>query len=133
VDPIPDLEEKMPIDCRILVVDDSPFISKAVKRAVEPYGMTVVGQAFNGREGLELVERYQPDLIILDITMPVMNGLEMAVSLLAVKPQAKVFMLSAMGDDQLVADAKALGVKYFLTKPFEPEQIVAAIKSIMGQ
>jgi two-component system, chemotaxis family, chemotaxis protein CheY len=125
------VEDKMPMDCRILVVDDSPFIFKAVKRAVEPQGMIVVGQAFNGREGLELVERYQPDVIILDITMPLMNGLEMAATLLATKPQAKVIMLSAMGDDQLIADTKALGVKRFLTKPFEPDQIVAAIKSVM--
>lgn len=116
---------------KILVIDDSPFIFKAVKRAVEPHGFEMIGQAFNGQEGLEMVAEHQPDVIILDITMPVMDGLETARHLFAKDPHTNVIMLSAMGDDDLMTEAKNIGIQHFMTKPFEPEQMVAAIKSLL--
>lgn len=116
---------------KILVIDDSPFISKAVKKAVEPEGFEVVGQAFNGREGLEMIREYQPEIIILDVTMPVMDGLETAENIYRKNPNAKVIMLSAMGDEKLVVSAKRIGVKRFLNKPFKAEEMVAAIKGLI--
>ena len=116
---------------KILVIDDSPFISKTVRKAVEPEGFQVVGQAFNGQEGLEMIREHQPEIIILDVTMPVMDGLETAENIFRKNPNAKVIMLSAMGDEKLVASAKRIGVKHFLNKPFKAEEMVAAIKGLM--
>lgn len=116
---------------KILVIDDSPFISKAVRRAVEPEGFEVVGQAFNGREGLEMIRQHQPDIIILDVTMPVMDGIETAENIYQRNPDAKVIMLSAMGDEKLVTTAKRIGVKRFLNKPFKAEEMVTTIKSLL--
>lgn len=118
---------------KVLVIDDSPFISKAVKKAVEPEGFEVVGQAFNGQEGLEMISRYQPEIIILDVTMPVMDGLETAEHIYRKNPNAKVIMLSAMGDEKLVESAKRIGVKRFLNKPFKGEEMVSAIKDLLSR
>lgn len=120
----------MGLGTKILVIDDSPFISKAVRKAVEPEGFEVVGQAFNGREGLEMIREHQPEIIILDVTMPVMDGLETAENIFRRDPNAKVIMLSAMGDEKLVASAKRIGVKHFLNKPFKAEEMVAAVKEL---
>jgi two-component system chemotaxis response regulator CheY len=117
--------------CKVLVIDDSPMVFKAVKKALEPEGFQVVDQAFNGQEGLEKVELIKPDLIILDVTMPVMDGIQTAEVLFQKNPAAKVIMLSAMGDEDLTSKAKRLGVKLFLTKPFKPEDLVNSIRSIM--
>ena len=117
--------------CRVLVVDDSPMVFKAVKRALEPEGFQVVDQAFNGQEGLEKIELIKPDLIILDVTMPVMDGIQMAEVLFQKNSAAKVIMLSAMGDEDLTNKAKRLGIKLFLTKPFKPEDLVNSNHSIM--
>lgn len=121
----------MGLGAKILVIDDSPFISKAVKKAVEPEGFEVVGQAFNGREGLEMISQYQPEIIVLDVTMPVMDGLETAEHIYQRNPNAKVIMLSAMGDEKLVESAKRIGVKRFLNKPFKAEEMVATIKGLL--
>lgn len=114
----------------ILVIDDSPFVFKMVKKAVEPAGYQVVGNASNGKQGLEMIESLKPDLITLDITMPVMDGLETARALFQKQPDSKVLMLSAMGDDELIQEARGLGVKHFLTKPFKPEILLDAIKKL---
>jgi Response regulator containing CheY-like receiver domain and AraC-type DNA-binding domain len=116
--------------CRILVIDDSPMVFKAVKRALEPEGFQVVDQAFNGQEGLEKIDLLKPDLIILDVTMPVMDGIQAAEALFQKNPAAKVIMLSAMGDEDLTNKAKRIGIKLFLTKPFKPEELVSSVRSI---
>lgn len=114
----------------VVVIDDSPFIFKAVKKALEPEGFEVVGHAINGQLGLEMVASLQPDYIVLDITMPVMDGLETARHLFAENPEVKVVMLSAMGDDDLIQSATAIGIKQFLTKPFKPAQLLEAIANL---
>lgn len=115
---------------KVLVIDDSPMVFKAVKRALEPEGFELMGQAFNGQEGLELVSRLKPDVIVLDITMPVMDGLQTAEHLLRRDPAIKIVMMSAMGDEELINKAKRIGVKAFLTKPFIPEELVTCIRTI---
>lgn len=114
----------------VVVIDDSPFIFKAVKKALEPEGLEVVGHAINGQLGLEMVASLNPDYIVLDITMPVMDGLETARQLFAKDPGVKVVMLSAMGDEDLIRSATEIGIKQFITKPFKPAQLLEAIGSL---
>lgn len=118
---------------KVLVIDDSPFVLKAVKKALEPEGYQLLDQAFDGRMGLEMAERLQPDLILLDVTMPEMDGFETAEHLLRKNPGTKIIMLSAMGDNELLQRAKQVGVKAFLPKPFQPEDILRSVKSILGE
>lgn len=63
---------------KVLVIDDSPMVFKAVKKALEPEGFDLIGQAFNGQEGLDMVNQLKPDIVVLDITMPIMDGIQTA-------------------------------------------------------
>lgn len=116
---------------KVLVIDDSPFIFKAVKRALEPHGFEVVDNAANGKIGIEMVQKYSPDLITLDVTMPVMDGIETAKVLVKEYPQVKIIMLSAMGDDVLMQEAKEIGVHHFLSKPFKADELLAAVNTLL--
>lgn len=117
---------------KVLVIDDSPIIFKTIKRALEPHGFEIVGHAENGQIGLEMIEKLIPDFITLDVTMPVMDGLETAENIKKKDPStlSKVIMLSAMGDDDILQTAKGIGIKNFLSKPFKPEDLLDAIKNI---
>lgn len=107
----------------LLVIDDSPFVCKAVTKALEGTDYEVVANALNGRMGLDLYQEHKPDVVTLDVTMPIMDGLETAQKLHEMDPNVKIIMLSAMGDDTLITQAKEIGVKHFLTKPFRPETL----------
>ncbi|OGI02639.1 MAG: hypothetical protein A2Y25_03105 [Candidatus Melainabacteria bacterium GWF2_37_15] len=117
---------------KVLVIDDSPFIFKAVKKALEPHGFEVVDNAPNGQIGLEMYDKYSPDVITLDVTMPVMDGIETAKGLFGKNPNVKIVMLSAMGDDVLMNEAKGLGIKQFVSKPFKPEDLLQSVNSLLG-
>jgi two-component system, chemotaxis family, chemotaxis protein CheY len=118
---------------KVLVIDDSPFIFKAVKKALEPQGFQIVDTASNGKIGIELVEKYNPDIVTLDITMPVMDGIETAKVLCQKYPNIKLIMLSAMGDEVLVNEAKEIGIKHFLLKPFKAEGLLNSINSLLEE
>jgi len=115
---------------RVLVIDDSPFVYKAMKRAVEAQGHSVIGHAENGQMGLELISQLKPDIITLDVTMPIMDGLQVLQRLDHEKID-KVIMISAMGDMELLKQAKEYGVRFFLNKPFQPEDVIHAINEIL--
>jgi two-component system, chemotaxis family, chemotaxis protein CheY len=112
---------------KILVIDDAKYIFKAIKFALEPHGFEIVGHAENGKIGLDMYDLYQPDIVTLDITMPVMDGIETATNLVkkAIKP--RIIMMSAICDDVLTQSARDIGVKFFLAKPFKPDDLVAKI------
>ncbi len=116
---------------KILVIDDSPFILKAVKRAVEPQGHEIIGYADNGRSGVEMYEKYKPDIVTLDVTMPVMDGLETASSLMSKDPGVRIIMISAMGDETLVQCAQKIGVRHFVSKPFKPDNLLNTINDVI--
>lgn len=117
---------------RILVVDDSPIVFKMIKRALEPLGFEFAGHAENGKIGLEMYEQLKPDLVTLDVTMPVMDGLETAANLFSRHPDAKVIMLSAMGDDDLLQRAKDTGITNFHEKPIKADELAAQINGMLG-
>ncbi|MEJ6950821.1 response regulator [Natronospora cellulosivora (SeqCode)] len=119
-------------DINVLVVDDSPFVFKAVKRSLEAKGLNVIGNARNGKIGLELIEKYNPDLITLDVTMPVMDGIETAKNIYKKNPEAKVIMMSAMGDEALIGEAREIGIDHFIHKPFKGDMLFSKVKEMFG-
>jgi len=116
---------------RILLVDDSPIIHTLLRKALEKHGYEVCGNAKNGREGVELYKSLKPDLVFMDITMPIMDGLEAVKLIKEYDSQAKIIMLSAMGDDEIVGQAKELGIDIFLKKPFDDYKIISAISKVI--
>lgn len=117
---------------KVLVIDDSPFVFKAVSKALEGTDWEVVGNALNGQQGLDKYVELRPDVVTLDVTMPIMDGLETAKNLVSINPNVKIIMLSAMGDETLLAEAGKYGVKHFLTKPFRPEGLQEKLAEIMS-
>lgn len=112
---------------RILIVDDSMFMRNNIKRIIEQGGHIVIGEAANGHEAISQYEILNPDIVTLDVTMPVMDGLETVKKLKTLYPNANIIMCSAMGQQAMVLEAIQAGAKDFIVKPFTPERVLEAI------
>ncbi len=112
---------------KIVVVDDAEFMRLALKTALEKNGYEVVGEAENGLKGLELYKSKKPDIITLDITMPIMEGIATLKEIMKYDPKANVIMVSALGQETKVRQAVILGAKSFIVKPFGDETLLKAI------
>ena len=107
----------------VLVVDDSAYMRSLVKKIVTDCGFTVIGEAENGRVGVEKYKDLNPDIVIMDVVMDELDGLEALKQIISYDNDAIIFMASSMMDQKLyVEDAIALGAKAFLSKPFEFQQ-----------
>jgi two-component system chemotaxis response regulator CheY len=112
---------------RILIADDLSFMRMIQREILTARGYQVVGEASDGREAVDKYQTLKPDLVILDITMPNMNGLEAMRKILSINPKARIIMCSALGQQNLIVDAIKAGVKDFIVKPFKAERILSAI------
>jgi len=115
---------------KVLIVDDAAFMRISIKNMLTKNGYEVIGEAENGLIGVELYKELQPDIVTMDITMPEMSGLDALKEIQKHDPQAKVVMVSAMGQEAMVREAIVSGAKGFIVKPFKEEGIIAAIKKL---
>ncbi len=115
----------------VLIADDLKFIKLVLRELVEKAGFRVVGEASNGQEAVELYKDRHPDVVLMDITMPKMDGLTALKQILRLDPQAKIIMCSALGQQSLIVQALQLGAKDFIVKPFREERVIAAIKKTL--
>ena len=112
---------------RVLVVDDAAFMRKMLSDALSSGGHEVVGEAGNGQEAVSRYQELKPDLTTLDITMPEKDGLEALAEIIAIDPQAKVVMCSALGQESKVLEAVKLGARDFVVKPFQAPRVLEAV------
>lgn len=119
---------KMP---RVLVVDDALFMRVTISNMMTEWGYDVVAQAANGKEAVAKFEEYQPDLVTMDVTMPVMNGIEAVKQIVEQHSHAKIIMITALGKQKLVTQALAYGAKDFVTKPFQPERLKEVMNHVL--
>ncbi|MCL1829563.1 MAG: response regulator [Oscillospiraceae bacterium] len=115
---------------KVLIVDDASFMRISIKNMLTKNGYEVVGEAENGKIGVEKYKELSPDIVTMDITMPEMSGLDALKEIVKSDPAAKVVMVSAMGQEAMVRDAIMSGAKGFIVKPFKEEGIIAAIKKL---
>ena len=115
----------------VLIADDLKFIKLVLRELVEKAGFRVVGEASNGQEAVDLYENKRPDVVLMDITMPKMDGLAALKRILQLDPEANVIMCSALGQQSLIVQALQLGARDFIVKPFREERVVAAIKNTL--
>lgn len=115
---------------KILVVDDSPLVRKMVKKACMGSEFKVVGEAKNGEEAVHFYRELNPDIVTLDITMPVKDGLKAAEEILACNPRAKILLLSAMGDESLLERARKMGINFSLQKPFTTQVLLETLRNL---
>jgi two-component system, chemotaxis family, chemotaxis protein CheY len=117
---------------RVLVVDDAAFMRKVVSDALATGGHEVVGEAGNGIEAVDRYRELQPEVVTLDITMPEKTGLEALAEIIAIDPNAKVLMCSALGQESKVIEALKLGAKNFVVKPFKPDVLLEAVDKVLA-
>jgi two-component system chemotaxis response regulator CheY len=115
---------------KVLIVDDAAFMRISIKNMLTKNGYEVVGEAENGKVGVEKYAELKPDIVTMDITMPEMSGLDALKAIIASDKSAKVVMVSAMGQEAMVRDAILSGAKGFLVKPFKEEGIMDALKKL---
>ena len=115
---------------RVLVVDDAIFMRIMIKDMLAKAGHEVIGEASNGVEGLAKYKELNPDVVTLDITMPVMGGLDCLKEIINYDKDAKVIMCSAMGQQPIVLDAVKIGAKDFLVKPFQASRVSEALRKL---
>ena len=109
-----------------MIVDDAAVMRIRLRDILESK-YKIVAEAANGEEALDLYAQYEPDFVTLDITMPQLNGIEALEQLIADHPEARVVIVSAVGQKRMVFEAIAKGARDFIIKPFDPQRVLLAI------
>lgn len=117
---------------RIMVVDDTTFMRNILKDFFHSNGYEVVAEAANGAEAINLYRSHRPDLITMDLTLPVVNGLQALKEIKAFDPQAKVIICSAMSHQQMVIQAIQAGAKDFMVKPVLKERLIERVGALLA-
>ena len=116
----------------ILICDDAAFMRMMIKDILTKNGYNVVGEAENGQKGVEKYQELKPDLVLMDITMPEMDGIAALKNIKASDPSALVIMCSAMGQQAMVIESIQAGAKDFIVKPFQADRVLEAVKKVVG-
>jgi two-component system chemotaxis response regulator CheY len=120
---------------RVLVVDDALFMRRMLSDILKKEGIEICGEAENGKEAIDKYSQLKPDLVTMDIVMPKIeeiDGIGAVKEIIKVDSQAKIIMVSAMGQHSLVVEAIQAGAKDFVTKPFQPSRVIEAVKRALG-
>src|SRR5438132_13844172 len=123
-------KDRKPI--RYLVVDDSVFARKNVAKMVEAFGGEIVGEAGDGCTAITEFDRTTPDMVLMDITMPQMEGIEAAERIVRAHPEARIVMVSSVGYQENIVAALQKGARHFVQKPVKAEILYEVIKYVMG-
>ncbi|MGH9509337.1 MAG: response regulator [Terriglobales bacterium] len=118
---------------RYLVVDDSVFARKNITKLVQQFGGEVAGEASDGCAAIAEYDRIQPDIVLMDITMPQMEGIEAAERIVRQHPDARIVMVSSVGYQENVVAALQKGAKHFVQKPVKPEVLYEVVKYVLGE
>lgn len=117
---------------RVLIVDDALFMRNMLKEIMSKGGFEVVGEAANGLEAIERYRELQPDLVTMDIVMPLKSGIEALGEIIQEFPEANIVMCSALGQEALVVEAVETGAKDFIVKPFKEDQVLEIVHRIVN-
>jgi len=121
---------KNSINRTVLIVDDCRFTRAKLEGIFKSEGYAVVAHAMNGNEAVEQYQSLKPDVVTMDIEMPAMDGIEAAKQILKIDPTARIIMISSIGIKRKVQEAFEVGVKGFILKPFQSQQVVDTIEKL---
>ena len=124
-------KDRQPV--RYLVVDDSVFARKNLSKLIELFGGELAGEAGDGCTAITEYDRLQPDIVLMDITMPQMEGIEAAERIVRQHPEARVIMVSSVGYQENIVAALQKGARHFVQKPVKPEVLYEVIKYVLGE
>ena len=114
----------------VLIVDDSAFMRKILRDILENIGYNIVGEASDGKEAVELYKKLNPDIVTMDIILPDKTGIDIVKKIKKIDNNARIVMITAMGHEQLVAEAISAGASDFIVKPFKKEDIIETIEKL---
>ena len=117
---------------KVLIVDDAAFMRMMIKDILSKNGYEVVGEAENGARAIEKYKELIPDLVIMDITMPEVDGIQAVKEIKKINGDSKIIMCSAMGQQAMVIESIQAGARDFIVKPFQAERVVEAVKKVIG-
>ncbi len=118
---------------KVLIVDDSRTSRKMLRTIIEEAGHSVVGEAVNGEEGVRLYKELSPDAVTMDITMPVMDGMEAMREILAEDEEAKIIMVTAVGQKHKVVEAIRDGACDYVIKPYSASDVSDVVKKVLDR
>ena len=116
----------------ILICDDAAFMRMMIKDILTKNGYNIAGEAENGAVAVEKYKETNPDLVLMDITMPEMDGIQALKAIRGNDPNASVIMCSAMGQQAMVIESIQAGAKDFIVKPFQADRVIEAVKKVVG-
>lgn len=116
---------------RVLICDDAEFMRTLLRDTLEKANFEVVGEAVDGKEAVEKYKELKPDIVTMDIVMPLKSGIDATKEIITYDPRARVVMCSALGQEILVMDAIEAGAKDFIVKPFNDETVVSVLKKVL--
>ena len=116
----------------ILICDDAAFMRMMIKDILTKNGYNIAGEAENGAKAVERYAEVKPDLVLMDITMPEMDGIAALKKIKELDPNASVIMCSAMGQQAMVIESIQSGAKDFIVKPFQADRVIEAVRKVLG-
>lgn len=116
---------------KILIVDDAALMRRMIKNALSEDKDHIILEARNGEESIELYKATKPDLVTMDITMDIKNGVDAAKEILAYDKGAKIIMITALGQEEYLKECVGAGVKDFIVKPFTKERVQLAVNKVL--
>ncbi|WP_306798577.1 response regulator [Oceanobacillus saliphilus] len=116
---------------KILIVDDAKFMRNNLTVILEKNQHAIVGEAENGKDAIALYKQHQPDLVTMDITMPVMNGIDAIKEIKLIDPDSKIIVCSAMGQQKVVVEAIEAGAQDFIVKPFDENRVMETVNNVL--
>lgn len=116
---------------KILICDDSAFMRMMIKKLLTDIGHEIVAEAADGKQAVQLYRQFKPDLVTMDITMPVMDGIQAVKHIHEDDPVARIVMVTAIGQRSIISDALKAGASGFIIKPFDPGQVEETIKKVL--
>jgi len=116
---------------KLLIVDDSSIVRRSIARNLEANNINEVFQASSGQEAVEVFQQNQPDLVTMDITMPGMDGLSCVSRIIDIQPDARILVISALGDESTAIDAVERGANGYVYKPFTTEELNEAFNEML--
>ena len=119
-------------DKTVLLVDDAAIMRMMLKDILVKNGYDVVGEAENGTKAVEKYKELKPALVVMDITMPEMNGIDATKNIKAFDAGATIIMCSAMGQQSMVIESIQAGARDFIVKPFQPDRVLEAVQKVIG-
>lgn len=116
---------------KVLICDDAEFMRSLLKDYLSEEGFEIIGEAVNGEDAVNKYKFLKPDIVTMDIVMPVKSGIDAVREIMDYDPKAKIIMCSALGQEILVMDAIEAGAKDFIVKPFTSEQVIKVIRKVL--